>query len=68
MQIMIEKEREKLQAHVKSRFSLLVQSEDAHYETDCLMQEKAELLRKKNDLKDQVKLLEDKQKEILASQ
>ena len=66
MQIAIEKEREKLQAHVRSRFSLLVQNEDAQYETDGLMQQKADLVRKKNELREQVRMLEDKQREVAA--
>ena len=67
MQVLIEKEREKMQAHIQKRYWLLAQAEDAQAEVEGMMSEKQELVRKKRDLKDQVQHLEDKQKEILAS-
>ncbi len=63
-QVMIEKEKEKLQTHVKSRYWLLSNIEDSGNEVEMLMAEKQEQIRKKRDLKDSLVHLEDKYKEI----
>ena len=67
MQALIEKEREKMQAHVQNRYWQIAQTEDAQSEVDQLMTEKQDLVKKKRDLKDQVQHLEDKQREILQT-
>lgn len=67
LQVLIEKEREKVQTGVQGRYWQLAQTEDAHAEVEQLMAEKLELVKKKRELRDQVQHLEDKQKEIIAT-
>eukprot|EP00347_Sterkiella_histriomuscorum_P023307 403335149 len=62
----LEKEKDKLQRHVKDRYWQLTIVEDSSNDMETMMSEKQELLRKKRELKDQMIHLEDKEKEIKA--
>jgi|LauGreDrversion4_2_1035121.scaffolds.fasta_scaffold568080_1 hypothetical protein len=52
MQVLIEKEREKMQAHIQNRYWQLAQAEDGQAEVEALMAEKSELVKKKRELKE----------------